>query len=254
MLPRMDEAAERFLRERGVSAEVFRTEPGTRGRLTEETRAALRTLEGPGGRSGRLSPLTYNLTVSHRHHFVWFRVAKVATRTVLTYYLQHDVPLDLVAARRIRYPTALWAGYYKFSFVRHPQARFLSAWRDKVVDQNYFDFDEPTLAAMQDPSAFLAWTAGHDLDDLGPTDQHLAHQTRLVDLSQVDYLGRLETFEADFAAICARLDLPAPAAGHQNQTRGGARPIDARLAGAIHEVYRKDFQVLGYPAPERDRS
>lgn len=249
MLPRMDEAAEEFLRERGVTAEVFRTEPGSRGRLTEETQAALRTLDRPGGRSGRLSPLTYNLTVSHQRRFVWFRVAKVATRTVLGYYLQHDVPLDLVAARRIRYPTALWADYYKFSFVRHPQARFLSAWRDKVVDQNYFDFDPPTLAAMQDPTTFLQWTAGHDLDDLGRTDQHLAHQTRLVDLGQVDYLGRLETFHDDFAAICAHLDLPAPAPVHQNQTRGGATPIDARLAGAIREVYRKDFQVLGYAAP-----
>lgn len=251
MLAPVDEAAERFLRERGVTAEVFRTEPGSRGRLTEETTAALRTMGGPAGRSGRLSPLTYNLTVSHRHRFVWFRVAKVATRTVLGYYLQHDVSLDLVAARRIRYPTALWADYVKFSFVRHPQARFLSAWRDKVVDQNYFAFDPPTLAAMQDPATFLAWTAGHDLDDLGATDQHLAHQTRLVDLSQIDHLGRLETFHDDFATICARLDLPAPAPVHQNRTRGGATRIDARLAGAIHEVYRKDFQVLGYPAPDR---
>ncbi|MCY7395036.1 MAG: sulfotransferase family protein [Nocardioides sp.] len=245
----MDEAAAGFLRERAITADLLRTEPGSRGRLTAETRRALRQLEGPSGRSGRLSPRSYNVTISHGSRFIWFRVAKVATRTVLGYFLQHDVALDVVAARRMRYPTQLFEDYYKFSFVRHPHARFLSAWRDKVVDQNYFEFDATTLARMQDPRAFLDWTAGHDLDDLGRTDQHVAHQSRLVDLSQIDFLGRLESFEGDFATICADLQLPAPAPVHQNRTGGGAAPVDPELAVAVHEVYRKDFQILGYPRP-----
>lgn len=232
-----------------ITADVLRTQPDHRTRLTPEAKQALRQLARPSERSGGLSPLSYNLTISHEHRFIWFRVAKVATRTLLGYFEEHDVTLDVDHAYWMRYPTALFADYVKFGFVRHPLPRFVSTWQDKVVNANYFGFDDAALARMRErPEEFAAWVGEQDLTD---ADQHLALQTRLIDLTQVDLLGRLETFDADFAAVCARIGLPAvPArARHRTATSDTPRVLGSEeLQAAVAELYRRDFQVLGYDA------
>lgn len=230
-----------------MSPEVLRTQPDRRTRLTPQARQALRRLARPAARSGELSPSAYNLTISHARRFVWFRVAKVATRTLLGYFEDHGIGLDVNHAYDMRYPTALFGDYFKFGFVRHPLPRFVSTWQDKVVNANYFDLDDTLLARVRErPEAFAAWVADQQMTD---ADQHLALQCRLVDLSQVDFLGRLETFDADFEAVCRRLDLPVvPAAPrHRTATSQTASLLDSRdLQSAVAELYRLDYQVFGY--------
>lgn len=228
---------------------MFRTEPDRPTSLAPETRQALRRLARRSARSGQLSPLGYNLTISHQQRFMWFRVAKVGTRTVLGHFIQHEVPLDVHHAMRLRYPTAVFTDYFKFAFVRHPMDRFLSAWRNKVVDNNYFEFDEATHRQMQQVENFARWTAGHDLTDLSTADHHLALQTRLIDLTQVDYLGRLESFDTDFAAVCERIGVPATRVEVRNRTEprdGAVEHVSDELRSLVGEIYRHDFQVFGY--------
>ena len=232
-----------------IPVDLLRTEPDERARLTPETKRALRRLARVSERSGELSPLTYNLTISHTHRFVWFRVAKVATRTLVGYFDENDVVREVSHALWMRYPTALFADYFRFGFVRHPLQRFVSTWQDKVVNANYFEFDEPTHARMRArPEEFAGWVAGLDLTD---ANQHLALQARLVDLTQIDFLGRLETFDADFATICERLGLPVVPARPRNRT-ASSRTADLLASTELQELvaglYRKDFQVFGYDA------
>lgn len=238
------------------SAEVLRSEPDQRRRLTAEGRRALRRAARTSARSGELSPLPYNLTISHGHRFVWFRVAKVATRTLLGYFEEHEVLLDVEHAYRIRYPTALLADYFKFAFVRHPLPRFVSTWQDKVVNNNYFRFDAGTLGRMREhPLPFAAWVADLDLGDLAHADAHLVLQSCVVDLSQVDFLGRLETFDEDFREVCSRIGLPAVPATPRNQTASQRPPAlldSTELQDAVAQLYRRDYQILGYdPAGPR---
>jgi hypothetical protein len=238
-----------LLAENGITAGLFRTETDDRLKLSPETRHAVRQLARRSGRSGRLSPLGYNLTISHEKRFMWFRVAKVGTRTILGHFDRHDVRLDVNHAMRLRYPVELFEDYFKFAFVRHPLGRFTSAWRNKVVDHNYFGFDDSTLARMQQVENFAHWVAGHDLSDLANADHHLALQSRLIDLTQIDYLGRLETFDKDFAVICDRIDVPVSQPTPLNQTRPrGSAPesVSAELEAAVAEIYRRDFQIFGY--------
>ncbi len=84
--------------------ELFRTRPGNRRRLTPAGQGEVDRLAGLGEASGWLSPLAYNLTVSHSHRFVWYRVAKVATRTIRHHCETHGVRLDVDHAMRVRYP------------------------------------------------------------------------------------------------------------------------------------------------------
>jgi Sulfotransferase family len=231
-----------------LSPGQFRTKPDDRFKLTDEGQALLKELDRRSADTGRLSPLSYNLTVGHQHRFIWFRVAKVATRTIRHHFTTHAVPLDVDHAMRIRYPVELFDDYFKFAFVRDPLDRFVSAWHNKVVDMNYFHFDEATLAKMQDVETFARWAADQDLGRVPGTDQHLALQTRLIDLSQVDFVGRLETFDQDFAEVCQRIGAPAVPTVAQNQTasRGSTREVSDTLRGLVETMYRRDYQILGY--------
>ena len=235
---------------RGPSPEVFRTRPGNRRKLTPEGQDVLERLGTAGEESAWLSPLAYNLTVSHGHRFVWYRVAKVATRTIRHHFESHGVVLDVDHAMRVRYPLASFADYLTFGFVRDPLDRFVSAWHDKVVDHNYYAFDESTHLRMQRVEEFALFTAAQDLAAVPGTDQHLTLQSRMIDLNRVDFVGRLETFDHDFAEVCDRVGAPAVPTAPKNQTAPGGRDrqVSAELRDLVAQMYRRDYQVFGYDA------
>lgn len=230
-----------------MQAVDLRTTADDGRRLTADSLEILQRLNRAAVRSGRLSPLAYNLTVSHEHRFVWYRNAKVGTRTIVAYFQRHEVPLAMAHPSQVRLPTRAFADYVKFGFVRDPLERFVSAWRDKVVAQNHFGFDEPTLARMQRIEAFVDWVAEKDLR-AGSTDRHLVLQTRALDLSAIDVVGRLERFDEDFAAICRRIGTPVVTAPPRNRARGDVpRPtLTERTRTRIRDLYALDYQVLGY--------
>ena len=220
-------------------------QPGLRGRAGRVMRRQwARTPIG----AARLSPLGYHLTISHAHKFMWFRVAKVGTRTILGYLDAHTT-LDVRHGTNIRYPREEVSSYLAFAFVRHPVDRFVSGWRNKVVDTNHFGFDDPTRARMQRIEEFTSWVGDHDLADIDATDRHIMMQVRLIDATRVDRLGRLETFDDDFAGICQAIGIPVQPVVTQNQSSGGGgtRAELTRAATArIEELYRRDFEVFGY--------
>lgn len=231
-----------------IDPTTFRSRGDRPSRLAPQAQRLVRSLESSAVASGRLSPLPHNLTISHEKRFVYFEVAKAASRTVLYHLASERVPLDVRSALRVHYPTAAFADYRSFTVVRHPQDRFVSAWRDKVVGANYFGFDDARLAQMQDVASFVAWAAERDLASLAATDQHLVLQSRLVDLNHVDLVGRVETFDDDFSRICRAIDVrpPVPGPRRLNASDGPPPELPPRVAERIAELYRRDFEVLGY--------
>lgn len=230
------------------SADVFRTRTDDRWLLTDEARTAIRPLVRRSRRAGWVTPLSYNVSISHSHKFLWYRVAKVASRTVRGHFIKNGVELDVDHAMRIHYPWETFADYYTFAFVRDPLERFVSAWRSKVVKVNYFGFDEATLARMQRVEEFAQWAAGHDLGKLPAADQHIALQSRLIDLNRVDFVGRLENFDADFAEVCRHIGTAAAPASPLNQTAssGSTTEVSAELRELVETMYRRDYQIFGY--------
>ena len=216
------------------------TKPGLPGRLYEKwARRFTASRIYPSG-------FRYNLTIGDRPRFVWFRVAKAGTRTIFA--VLRNAGVSFAAENLIfrHYRPALHRNEFKFAFVRDPVGRFLSCWRDRVLVRNHFGFGPEEHARMQNLGEFIAYAEGVDVERC---DVHLRLQTRLVDLDNLDFLGRMESFGEDVHHVLSRLGLPTAEVPRQNASgrRVGA-PVDptAEQRRRIASIYERDIRILGY--------
>ncbi|MHC4757054.1 MAG: sulfotransferase family 2 domain-containing protein [Planctomycetota bacterium] len=181
------------------------------------------------------------LTVCHEKRFIWFRVAKVCTRSILRHMGKY-VQLDSVVSSR---PGGMYRKYFKFAFVRNPWDRLISSWNNKVVQNNHFNFDEETLQKMQELECFVDYLSELDLRRC---DRHLRLQTSLIDLNNIDFLGRFETFSSDYSKICEHLELPIDDMVNVNPGKRDNYQdyYNKALIEKVYSLYRKDIQLLGY--------
>jgi hypothetical protein len=157
----------------------------------------------------------------------------------------------------------------RFSFVRNPYDRLVSAWADKFQNKPLVPGDDIVGAYLRKQQAmnlalpknadqtlsfadfvhFVAATADN------PTDMHWRPQHDLLNLPGVsfDFIGRLETFSRDFARVIehARADqsLAAAADAHLNksQRRDWRDYYTSALAHQVYRIYERDFDRLAYP-------
>ena len=55
------------------------------------------------------------------------------------------------------YPEKLYRHYFKFAFVRNPYDRIVSAWKNKIVQTNYFDLSDAKRQDLHQFEAFLEY-------------------------------------------------------------------------------------------------
>ena len=135
---------------------------------------------------------------------------------------------------------------FKFAFVREPLDRLHSAWRFlRAGGMNASDAETGgRLAASFD--AFVEQLAGdvtlqrwiHFL----PQYHFLcAPDTRLL----VDFVGRFENMEADFAQVAARLGKDVRLS-NRNPSPGAPLAASDRSRKLVRELYELDYQMFGY--------
>jgi hypothetical protein len=188
----------------------------------------------------------YNLTISEQQKFIWFRVAKVGTRTILNHFKENGVRLDVEHPSYIHYSPNLYKDYFKFALVRNPWDRLVSCWKNKVVEMNYFNFNPSDLEAFQDFTTFVNYI---DTLNIATEDRHLRLQCTLIDLSNIDYLGRIENFDRDFHYICDRLNIQDRQITSQNVSfdrKNYREYYDDHLRDKVGQIYGKDIQIFGY--------
>lgn len=151
--------------------------------------------------------------------------------------------IDVADARR------LLADYFTFSFVRCPYRRLQSAYANKIVkpqkkgvprQQAGFDAHEiPEFGAFVE-----AITAQ---DPLAHNPHWRAQSINLsVDAVHYDFIGRLETFSADWAKLSERLNLPAEPERAGKTTNSSRATYTARTAALVARAYARDFEIFGY--------
>lgn len=188
----------------------------------------------------------YNITISHEKQFIWFRVPKVGTRTVFNWLGQADVSLDAVGPYNCHYPVQFYKSYFKFAFVRNPWDRLVSCWYNKVIDSNYFRLSQPDRLKLHIFEYFVDWVAAKNIETC---DRHLRLQSRLIDLNQLDFLGRFETMDTDLLEVAHTLGLVEVTIERKNVTEN-RQPYQAyyndTLRQKVADIYRKDIRLFGY--------
>lgn len=161
---------------------------------------------------------------------------------------------------------AVFEGNYKrFSFVRNPYTRALSAYLDKIVT-NQWERDRhlPMLGFERDAQvSFLEFLqAIAEIPD-GKRDIHFTSQSSLLSTGQIDYafLGAFERFDADFAHLKSALYDDAVennyASFGKHHATGASEKVLSYYGFAeqalVEKLYHADFETFGY-VKDIDRS
>lgn len=181
----------------------------------------------------------YLLSYCFDQKALWFRVPKVATRSI------HDVlraNLDgYYHASFNAYLPNRYDEWFKFSFVRDPVYRIESAWRNKVVKANRFGFTKGNWRKMQSFSNFVEWLGSQDLKTCDP---HLRLQTELLDVDNMDFIGRFSHLSDDFGVVAQNLGLDAPQLGRHNRSTERRAEMDEGIKSVLMELYREDYETF----------
>lgn len=186
--------------------------------------------------------LCYNFT----YKALWFRVAKVSSRTIDQHFRENTPEGAYVYSSEVGYMPSMYVDFFKFAFVRNPVDRFISAWKNKVLQANYFEFSEQKHHDMKDLSNFVSWV---ETLDVSKCDEHLRLQTTLIDLNHIDFIGRFERFGEDFQYLANQIGLPVKEIHHKNKSIGYGVELNEDLHYRIKQIYLKDYLIL---FPEKD--
>lgn len=187
------------------------------------------------------------------HRCIFIHVPKTAGSSVAE-------ALFGTASRHVDYADYLRANprkfraYFKFAFVRDPWDRLVSTWsflkrggmneRDRHwADERlspFRDFDHFVRDGLSS-AAILSWV-------------HFRPQSEFVSSPDgqlmLDFVGRYERLEADFALVATRLGIEAQIRkSNQSAHAPFATCYTAETADIVGRVYRRDAALFGYKSP-----
>lgn len=211
------------------------------------------------------------MVISHRHRYLYFVVPKCASATVrqslapysdigypVTNFTQH-LPLRRFLA--CEHAALFDAGYFRFTFVRHPYDRLYSGY---VQDR----FAATQSARWRHAKQRIFDTIGDDFNRY--VMEHVRHADRegawqwicwcpmhafayLDGQCVMDFVGRAETVDDGLDELSRRLDLPIAKVADVNVNvapSGDALKYLGRYDRAtlelVNDLYREDFERFGY--------
>ncbi|MBT3192313.1 MAG: sulfotransferase family protein [Verrucomicrobia bacterium] len=158
--------------------------------------------------------------------------------------------------------------WFRFAFVRNPYDRILSAYKSKLGNPNDTQYEWlraevratfgypdreglPPTVAFRDFVRYLSGRPEHAWHD-----GHFNAQTDILaeHLITYDFIGRFESFQADFGKVLTRMGADQEAIDMKKVVRNPSNwtpapwAYDPELAETVCELYRSDFERFGYAA------
>jgi len=187
----------------------------------------------------------YNVTVSHQARLLWYRVAKVGTRTILSHLRDAPFKLDIEEGFSLTLDPRLQEAYYSFAFVRNPWERLVSCYADKVKGGGSWSGG----GLKEKPKTFDAFVESVITQDLHTCDAHFRLQSALIDLNTVSFVGRYESFDRDLQKVLSNLSVPHEQPRARSVSGGGRifrSYYTPTLVDHVASAYRRDIQIFGY--------
>jgi hypothetical protein len=180
----------------------------------------------------------YHLTISDSHKFVWFRNAKVCTRTIY-HLLNTEYSIN---GGHIKFDPRKYKKYFKFAFVRNPWDRVVSCYFNKVVTKSH-----PPFAICYGKS-FEEFVYFINSCDLTQVDIHIQLQTKLIPLEHVDFVGRMERFSKDIKYVLKRIGMNCGEIQRYNASKHEhySQYYNNITRRIIADKYKADIEAFGY--------
>jgi hypothetical protein len=198
----------------------------------------------------------YTLSGFERNECIFIHIPKCAGVSINNALFGNEGGGHKTARQYLNIFGSKFYSYFKFSFVRNPYTRLVSAyeylkhgghpaWPDnqrfgQEVIESYNGFSDFVLQWLQPDKH--KWPQPHFYPQV--------HFLMLNGDIGLDFLGHFETIEEDFSIVCEKLGrnshLP-----QKNTTQGDRKSIysyykESAVAKRVREVYRVDFDTLGY--------
>jgi hypothetical protein len=157
-----------------------------------------------------------------------------------------------IAAKEMLAPSH-FDGLFKFSFVRNPWDRLVSAYCHFQREQDSL-LEDLGIRAFRD---FARWMVEDSQDYRGRKHVFVAavrrtqveYLTGLDGVRIVDFVGRYECLMEDFRAVCARIEVPPPELPHKRNSHGKGDyrwHYDDATAELIGQCYHEDVGRFDY--------
>ena len=179
----------------------------------------------------------YNVTGSKEHNFLWFRVAKTGTRSLLS-VLEEEAPLDY--NHDWLKPTEKQLDErFCFTFVRNPWDRLVSTYFDKVGRKLLY---QPCWG--KNFEYFVDFIADLNLET---ADRHIRLQSTLFPRKHMDFVGCFEDLQTDVSKVFAEIGIQRKLP-HRNATKKAhySTYYNQRLEAVVRRKYMQDIEYFGY--------
>ncbi len=200
------------------------------------------------------------IALSRAAGFCYFRIPKAANSTIILSLL-NNMPGNRCAETNIRYAKQSLHGIpamdelnrlFKFTFVRHPASRCLSAFLDKCRAEN-LRRAYPCLSGEPGTANGFRYFLDGLQDGQLMDNLHWAPQTKILpyDFTRYDFVGKFENLEADLTICLSRLfdGTPQIHSVFERRTDAASRVNDylgKRERDQIARLYEADFEAF-YP-------
>ena len=181
------------------------------------------------------------MSYNYKYKALWYRVPKVASRTINQHFIDHTPTSQYIYSSEVGYFPSMFSQYYKFAFTRQPFDRFISGWKNKVLEMNYYNFPAKEWETMKKLENFIAWVETLDLEKC---DEHLRAQYTLIDVDHVDFVGKLENFDMDFKKVADAISLPIHEVYKKNRSNPKSDSVPTELRHRIDLLYKKDNELF----------
>ena len=122
----------------------------------------------------------------------------------------------------------------------------ISSWLDKVIKRKDLGLSEAQYDKIQKFENFIEYVS---MLNIQRCNKSVRSQVSLIDINQIDFLGRMESFERDVQYVFKQLGLEKKDIESNNVNRN-RKPYKEyysdELEQKVARIYRKDIQILGY--------
>jgi chondroitin 4-sulfotransferase 11 len=201
------------------------------------------------------------MIISHKHKCIFIRTAKTGSTSILNAFNPHrfeeiyipgksnlvyiegkeydsnHLPLPIFKKLfLIDHGEDLFDEYFKFSFVRNPWDRIVSAWKYNIKHGYTNGNNQATILRFINHLKF------------GKSINSYKYLSQYDFVNGCDFIGKVENIQADFNFVCDKIGIPQQQLPHKNKTnhKHYTEYYDDETREIVAKNYARDIEYFGY--------